>query len=299
MSMSEKFIEIIPPKEFDFNECLVFLRRSEQELLHRIHKRSVYKALQINGETILLQMLEKNERIRIVFPLGAPSLDKNEQIECYIREWFDLDRDITPFYKMAERDPILRDLIQKYYGYRVIGIPDLFEAITWAIIGQQINLTFAYKLKKRLVKQFGNKITWEGIDYWLFPEPQRIATLQVADLREMQFTRRKAEYIIGVAKLINDGKISKNELLHKSYQELKKRLLTLRGVGNWTADYVIMRCFNRPNALPVADVGLQRALGRQLGLDRKSTTEEIKELAKEWGGWESYATFYLWRSSYD
>lgn len=296
---NNEFIEIIPPKEFNFNECLVFLGRSEQEVLHHIHEESIYKALSVNDQKILLQIFMQNDRIRVLFPLGKPTSEIKEHLKGYIREWFDLDRDLSVFYKMAKHDSILRELVDKYYGYRIIGIPDLFEAITWAIIGQQINLTFAYRLKQRLVEKFGDKITWGELNLWLFPEPEQIAAFHVEDLRELQFTRRKAEYIIGIAKCIRDGKISKNQLLHKSYEELKKTLMTLRGVGDWTADYAIMRCFNRPNALPIADVGLQRALGQQLGFDRKSTKDEIKERAKSWVGWESYATFYLWRSSYD
>src|SRR5690625_1245674 len=238
--------------------------------------------------------------MHVSFPLKKPiSSEIKLEVSEYITQWFDLDRDIIPFYEMAENDPILQNLVKKYKGYRIIGIPDLFEAITWAIIGQQINLTFAYRLKRRLIEHFGEKIVWEGHEFWLFPQPEQIATLKVADLRELQFTNRKAEYIIDIATLMSNGEMSKETLREKEYHDLKKTLLHLRGVGNWTADYVMMRCFNRPEAMPIADVGLHRALQRQLGLDRKPTIEEITDLAKSWAGWESYATFYLWRSSYD
>jgi len=294
------FIEIIPPKNFNFNECLVFLNRSNREILHRIHEKSIFKAIQINEENVLLHITIKNSRIHVTFPLGTPiSSEMKLQISQYITEWFDLERDVIPFYKMAEKDPILRNLVNKYKGYRVIGIPDLFEALTWAIIGQQINLTFAYQLKKRLVEQFGEKMLWDEKSYWLFPQPDQIASINVSDLTDLQFTRRKAEYIIDIAKMACRNELSKKSLRQKDYDGLKKKLLSIRGVGSWTADYVIMRCFYRTNAFPIADVGLQRALQRQLGLDRKPTIEEIMKLAQPWKGWESYATFYLWRSAYD
>jgi len=95
------------------------------------------------------------------------------------------------------------------------------------------------------------------------------------------------------------NELSKNSLRNKDYESLKKEFKTIRGVGNWTADYVIMRCFNQTNAFPLADVGIHRALQRQLDLERKPTIKEIMEIAKPWKGWESYATFYLWRSAYD
>src|SRR5690625_5765369 len=209
--------------------------------------------------------------MHVSFPLKKPiSSEIKLEVSEYITQWFDLDRDIIPFYEMAENDPILQNLVKKYKGYRVIGIPDLFEALTWAIIGQQINLTFAYRLKKRLVEQFGKKLKWDGKSYWLFPNPDQIATINISDLTNLQFTRRKAEYIIDIAKMMYRNELSKNSLRHKDYESLKKELMTIRGVGSWTADYVIMRCFNQTNAL-----------------DRKSTRLNSSHVAI------SYAVFCL------
>lgn len=75
--------------------------------------------------------------------------------------------------------------------------------------------------------------------------------------------------------------------------------MAIRGVGAWTADYVMMKCLHHPAAFPIADVGLHQAIKRQLGLERKPTIEEIEEMSTNWGGWQAYATFYLWRSLYE
>ena len=84
------------------------------------------------------------------------------KIATYIIEWFDLDNDLTPFYEMANTDPLLKIPAQKFYGLRVIGIPDLFEALCWGVLGQQINLAFAYSLKRQFVESFGDSIEWNG-----------------------------------------------------------------------------------------------------------------------------------------
>ena len=81
----------------------------------------------------------------------------------------------------------------------------MFETICWAIIGQQINLKFAYTLKKRLVEGYGEKMEYDNEEYFLFPTPKVISKLEVEDLKPLQFTTRKAEYIIGIAKLFNEG----------------------------------------------------------------------------------------------
>ena len=294
------FIEIYPPKEFNAQECLIFLKRSNQEVLYRIKNDFLYKLLQIKELSILCQIKLQSNSIKVEFPMHVPSERSHEEIAQYIWEWFDLEKDLNGFYKMAKEDIILKPLVQNYYGLRIIGMPDLFEALVWAISGQQINLTFAYTLKRRFVEQFGESVMFKGETYWLFPTPERIATIQVDDLRQLQFTLRKSQYIIDIAKMMASGQLLKGKLLLKTdYEEMKKYLVTIRGVGAWTADYVLMKCLQQPESFPIADVGLHNALKKQLVLNQKPTIEEITSYAKHWTGWQAYATFYLWRSLYD
>ncbi len=296
----ESYIEIDTPLAFNFAQCLVFLGRSEQENLHRITDGYLYKLLKFDEEFVLCKIGCKPNSMHIDFPLTSPSKDTRENIAVYLWEWFDLERGLSSFYKMAHKDTILQPLAQKYDGLRMIGMPDLFEALVWAIIGQQINLTFAYTLKKRFVEHFGESLIFEGETYWLFPTYEKIAAISVETLRQLQFTARKSEYIIGIAKLMASGELTKERLLQKEdYLHTKKSLMAIRGIGAWTADYVMMKSLHCPSAFPIADVGLHNALKIQLGLERKPSIEEITQIATHWKGCQAYATFYLWRSLYD
>lgn len=292
-------MEIFPPPEFNFKECLVYLGRSEQEVMHRIKDGYLYKLVKLNGEVVLMKIGSTSLTIQVEFPIGQPSVGIHEKVAAYIWDWFDFDQALGDFYEIARTDTILKRIVPKYNGLRIMGIPDLFEALAWAIIGQQINLTFAYTLKKRFVEQYGESYVVEGYTYWLFPEHTKIASMEVDELRELQFTVRKAEYIIGIAKMMTNGELTKEMLLQYNYQQIQKSLTSIRGVGAWTADYVRMRCLHDPSAFPIADVGLHHALMHQLGLDRKPTIEEIEEISTNWEGWQAYATFYLWRSLYE
>ncbi|MFD2446945.1 DNA-3-methyladenine glycosylase family protein [Bacillus sp. CGMCC 1.16607] len=293
-------IEIYPPKEFNFQECLVFLGRSQLEILHQIRDGYLYKLVKLDEEMILLKIGNNHHSIQVEFPMHKPSTSVREKVAAYIWEWFDLNQRLSGFYEVANNDAILKQMANKYYGLRIICIPDLFEALTWAIMGQQINLSFAYTLKKRFVEQFGECLTFEGENYWIYPTAEKIAILEVEDLRKLQITFRKAEYIIGVAKTMANGNISK-ELLQQepNIQSVQNSLTAIRGVGAWTADYVRMKCLHDPTAFPIADVGLHQALKLQLGLEQKPTIEEIRDIAVNWEGWQAYATFYLWRSLYE
>ena len=296
----ESYIEIYPPREFNFEECLIFLGRSSLEVLYQIKEGSVYKLIKVKESLILCKIGFSNDAIKVEFPISPLSIHSRKIVAEYIWEWFDLDQDLGEFYQVASQDKVLKKLAHKYYGLRIMCIPDLFEAIVWAIMGQQINLTFAYRLKKRFVELFGESLTFEGETFWLFPSFEKIASINVDDLRKLQFTNRKAEYIIGIAKAMANGELSKELLLQKKdYQQMQKSLMMIRGIGAWTADYVMMKCLHDASSFPVADVGLHNALKNLLGLERKPTIEEIKEYAVDWEGWQAYATFYLWRSLYD
>ncbi|WLR43374.1 DNA-3-methyladenine glycosylase [Bacillus carboniphilus] len=295
----QTYIEIYPSNDFNFDECLFFLNRSNQEVLHQIIDGCLYKLLKIEEDLLLLKIKACKQGVRVDFPIHQPSISVRKKVASYIWDWFDFNTDLDPFYQMANTDPVLSKVAPNYKGLRIIGIPDLFEALSWAIIGQQINLTFAYTLKKRLVEQFGESLTDEGHPFWLFPSYDRISTLRIDDLTSLQFSTRKAEYIIGIAKQMTSGELSKEELIDiGDYDQTKERLTKIRGVGAWTADYVMMKSLHHLNAFPISDVGLHNALKSVLNLDQKPSISEIKEFAARWQGWEAYATFYLWRSLY-
>ena len=302
MNWSSKagMVEIYPPDEFNFEECLLFLNRSSKEMLHRIKEGYLYKLLKVDESLVLCKISWKDPIIQVEFPLRSLSRKEQEYVVSYIWEWFDLDYDIDQFYSGSSEDVLLKELVKNYRGLRIIGIPDLFEALCWAILGQQITLSFAYTLKKRFVECYGESLSFEHEDYWIFPNAHVIAKLHVEELKELQFSTRKAEYIIDIAKAISNGLLSKEELLTlNDYHLVKKRLVAQRGIGPWTADYVMMKCLHFPNAFPIGDVGLHNAIKVQARLERKPTLEELTAISMNWKGFEAYATFYLWRSLYE
>lgn len=135
----------------------------------------------------------------------------------YVKEWLDLDRDLRPFYRMARTDELLSPLVKRFDGLRLVRIPDLFEGLCWAILGQQINLTFAYTLKRRLVQSLGESRQVGNQSYWFFPEASRVAASSVPFLRALQFTEKKSEYILGIARDMVEGRLSKAILAYATF----------------------------------------------------------------------------------
>jgi DNA-3-methyladenine glycosylase II len=284
------------PKEFDFAANLAYMQRNAKECMYAIDNGTITRALEIDGERLLIGVsAAENRQLLVRFLAGTPVVG----VESYIRDWFDLGTDLAPFYEMAQGDPLLQSTIEDHYGLRNIGLPDLFEALCWGILGQQINLGYAYTLKRQFVEKFGESLEYRGVPYWIFPSFEKIAAMSPEDMSDIKMTVKKSEYIIGVARLMASGELSKEGLLALgSLSAIEKELVRIRGIGPWTANYVLLRCLRFPDAFPVDDAGLINAIKYQLGLDRKPTKAEILELAVPWENWKAYATFYLWRVLY-
>ncbi|MFK4165056.1 DNA-3-methyladenine glycosylase family protein [Paenibacillus lautus] len=296
-------LKLFVPKEFSFQENLNYLQRSPNECLFTIRNDSIYRAIPLEDDVAVIEVSARNQEqailVRFLGNTTPTEPSKRAEVAIYVRDWFDLNTDLVPFYSMAETDPLLSQAVQSFYGLRNMGIPDLFEALCWGILGQQINLAYAYTLKRRFVEAFGRRIECEGEVYWMFPRPEDIAPLRVEDLGGLRMTVKKCEYLLGVAGLMTDGKLTKELLLEAGgLKKAEKQLVGIRGIGPWTANYVLMRCLRMPAAFPIDDVGLHNAIKHLLGLEAKPSKREILELSAGWANWESYATFYLWRFLY-
>jgi DNA-3-methyladenine glycosylase II len=299
---SNKRLLIPTPVEFDFIPNLGYLQRNPNECMFDIKDKVITWVIAIGEDHLLAQISAPDSKhLAVNFLVGArPTTEaKKAAIVTYIREWFDLDRDLTPFYELARTDPLLKQSIENLYGLRIVGIPDLFEALCWGVLGQQINLKFAYTLKRQFVEKFGDGMVYKGKAYWVFPTYQKIAQLEPGDMAAIKMTTRKSEYLVGIARLMASGKLSKKKLLAlDDFKKIERELVKIRGIGPWTANYVLMRSLRYPSAFPIADVGLMNAIRHVKGMERKPTKAEMLELAVPWENWEAYATFYLWRALY-
>ena len=197
---------------------------------------------------------------------------------------------------MAKKDDLLAPLVKAYHGYRIVGQPDLFESLVWAILGQQINLSFAYTLKQRFIEQFGESLEYKNQTYYVFPKPKVVAQLTDDDLLPLQFSRQKSKYVVLIAQSFMNGEVSKEKLRDLSLVDAKEKLMKIKGVGNWTANYALMKTFRYPDAFPIEDVGVHNAIKNQMKLKSKPSLDRVKKIFKKYKGWEAYATLYLWKS---
>ena len=291
-----KSLRIPPPQEFSYELALAFLKRSPRELLHKVIDDRIEKAIRINGAVIVFSIRYDKDELLVEFLNTKVTVVQATEVVKYIREWLDLDTDLKPFYAMGQKDKLLKALVKNFYGYRIVGQPDLFESIVWAVLGQQINVQFAYTLKQKFVERYGEAITLKEETYYLFPTAQVVAQLTEAQLLALQFSRQKAAYTINISKAFASGFVSKEKLVGLSLKEAKDLLMEIKGIGNWTANYALMKTFRHADAFPLEDAGIHNAIKNLKKLTKKPSLDEVKKVYKKYKGWEAYATLYLWKS---
>ena len=244
---------------------------------------------------VLVPINRKITKIKATGTTDAPSFriegNLEEQQLQTIQEIFHFDQSLQPIYEHFSKTN-LADLFQEHRGTPIIREFSLYATLMKSIIHQQLNLSFAHTLTNRFVQTFGEEL--EGV--WLYPHPEKISRLEVDTLRELQFSTRKAEYVIGVSKAIASGELNLEGLADEDDESVIQTLVKYRGIGPWTASSFLLFGLGRPNLFPIADIGLQNALKNQWNLADKPKAEEISSHFPEWSPYLSYAALYLWRS---
>lgn len=288
-------IHLETPAEFSFEQTLRFLTRNQKECLHFVKNDQVFKTLAINNALVLFA-ISFDSGLQISIHSEQTDEKNIKIIKKYVSDWFDLEADLKTFYEVAQNDSVLKNLCQKFYGLRMIGMPDLFESLIWSIIGQQINLNFAYSLKEKLVQNFGQKLIFKDDVFYALPTPEKLATLNIEDFQPFQFSRSKAQYILNVSRAFAEGHLSQEMLAKLPFEEIRQKLVAIKGIGNWTANYSMMKSLKNYDAFPVEDVGLHNAVKTQYNLSAKPSIKELHSMSEKWAGWRGYATFYFWHS---
>lgn len=204
--------------------------------------------------------------------------------------------DVPGFYRAAASDPVLAPLVRPgggLWGLRPTVIADPFEMLVGAISAQQVNLTFAFATRARLVRRYGTPCELDGVTIHAFPAPSVLADASVDALRAMQFSERKAEYIVGLARELAAGRLDLAALARASDEAVIAQLMGIRGLGRWTAEWFLARALGRPDVCPADDIGVRRAVEALCWGGRGRPAAGVRRRAQAWRPYRSLATHYL------
>ena len=203
------------------------------------------------------------------------------------------DQDLRPFYDAVGDDPVLADVVGQFYGYHNTRTASVFEALVQAVMGQQIATAVARIVRNLLIEHYGVRATVAGREWYAFPRADTLAKTEVADLRQLKLSVRKSEYIQGIARAALESPDGFEGMHDLPDDEVVKRMVALRGVGQWTAQWVLVRALARPDGFPIGDLALRRTVAGLYFDGAEITDDELLEFSQRWSPWRSYATAYL------
>src|SRR3954471_20459332 len=196
--------------------------------------------------------------VRIEAAPGGVQVDPlDREIEHVVGVLLGLAFDLDSFYVWAAGDEVLGPASRRLAGFRPSLAPDPFEMLVGAITAQQVSLFAALAIRNRMIEHFGEQVGHA----WAFPSRERLAAASEEELFALGFSRRKAEYVVGLAR----AELDLGALAALADDEVKRQLVALRGIGEWTADWFLARHLARPNAWPWGDLALRKAVADLYG----------------------------------
>ena len=281
------------PEGFRADAVLGYQGRDPASVIERVRGSEVAKGIRLDDVSAVLRMrFDADSAICEVDAAGPPSAEQMCEAHAAAVRMLNLASDPAAFERQAGRSAELSRLIAPRRGMRVPLTATPWECLLWAIVGQQVNLPFAYALRTAVAEVAGEPV---GGGLRAHPTPQAVAALDYTDLTRRRFSGRKAEYLIDTARLIAGGEL-RIEGEREMATALERRMLDVRGLGPWSVQYFLMRGLGFADCVPVGDAGLTAALQRLHHLDHRPGPAETRERMDPFAPFRSLGTYHLWSS---
>ena len=287
----------VPPYDFELTAGQPNYSR-DQEFKTEEYTDDAYIRLLDLGDKVALATVRSTgsvDRPELACTLTGDNLDATdaERASKQIAWLLGCDQDLRPFYDAVGSDPVLADVVSDFYGYHNTRTASVYEALVQAVMGQQIATNVARIIRNLLVQNYGVRATIDDREWYAFPRAETLAIAEVEDLRQLKLSFRKAEYIQGIARASLETENGFETMHELEDEEVVKRMVALRGVGQWTAQWVLVRALSRSDGFPIGDLALRRTVSSLYFGGEEIDDTQLLEFSQRWSPWRSFATSYL------
>ncbi len=279
-------------RPYDWHALLHFFAGRATPGVERVAAGEYLRTVRVDGAAGIIRVHDVGDALALsVQGIGTAALFPVVQ---RVRDLFDVDAPADDITTVLGRDRRLRSLLKSNPGVRVPGAWDGFELAVRAILGQQVSVQAATTFAGRIAERYGDPLSLavDGVQDApdrLFPEPQRLVR---ARLEHLGIIRSRAQTIRDLARAVVQGDVSFDPA--QTIEAFRDTLTALRGIGDWTAEYVAMRAMKYPDAFPASDLGLLRAFQSADGTRRRPA--EMQARAEAWRPWRAYGALLIWGS---
>lgn len=254
------------------------------------------KAISIDGQTIVFQLISigTTESPQLEYTLfSAEPISEETQNAVVERMSFflSLKDDLQPFYRIGLEDADFAPKIEVLYGYHQVKFLTPFENACWAVLTQRNPMKMAQKTKQVLIEKYGNHLEVHENVYWAFPEPIQIAVADYDEILKVIRNDRRAEYLIATARAFSE--VDDEFLKSATDEEVGAWLRNIKGIGEWSATFIMIRGLGRMEYIPVTEMRMLEVASKVYGHGKDLSSEELKRLAERYGSWQGYWAHYL------
>ncbi len=280
------------PAGYRVRDLLAFHGRDAEGVAELVEPERIRKGVLIDGVAVLFDVaLSDGAADCSVLADAALSEATLRKIDDALLNILGLRIDPAPFLAMVEGDTLLGPVVRRQSGLRIMQSATIFEALTWAVIGQQINLSFAIALRRTFILQAGRQ---HSSGLWCYPEARDAARLDVLDLTARKFSRSKAETLLRLAGLVDSGELRLQR--DDEPQAVAAALLSVKGIGPWTVNYALLRGYGYADCSLHGDVAIRAAFQHLLGEDSKPDMARTEALLARYRPHRTMAAAHLWAS---
>jgi len=297
--MSRRHHTIALPAGYRHADAFTFHGRDADALAEQVDADAgrIRKGVLLDGVPTVLDITLRTDRAECVIDSDGAAAEAAAADRTAVADRHDalmnmlgLRIDPAPFEHAVRDDALFGTIVARQPGLRVIQSATVFEALTWAIIGQQINLPFAIALRRTFVKLAGRA---HSSGLWCYPEAADVARLDIEQLTSRKFSGSKAETLLRFARLVADGALSLARTADAG--DVCERLLAVKGIGPWTVNYALLRGWGYADCSLHGDVAVRNAIGRLLGTERPDL-REAEAFLQAYRPHRTMAAAYLWAS---
>jgi DNA-3-methyladenine glycosylase II len=284
--------DVALPADFRPGDMLAFHARDIMAIAEQVDGRNLIKGITWCGRAARLAIRFDQRQARATLDVdGGPGADP-AALEAMVRRMLGLTQPVADFEAAHRRHALVGPLIAARPGLRVPVSATPFEALTWAITGQQISLTVAITLRRRLIELAGPR---HATGIACYPAAAAIAAVAEADLRRAGFSGSKAHTLLALSGAVVDGELPLDEwAAQPPVDEIRRRLLGLRGIGPWTADYALLRGFGWVDGSLHGDAAVRRKLRLLLGATDKLDETFTQQWLAPFSPWRALVAAHLW-----
>lgn len=295
MSRTTFFLEPVAPFRLDLTAWT--LRRRADNQIDRWDGVNYRRVLVIEGQPIEIAVTQvrppDSPRLRVTVTGTDVDSTSKQPVISLLNHMLGLQVDLSAFYRFAAHQAKLGPLARRFRGMRPPRFPSVFEAFINATACQQMSLTVGILLLNRLAEVSGLTLEENGVASHAFPRPQDLVHRDPHAIALLGFSRQKVRAMIEMARAIEDGQLSLESLTEVSDDVALANLQELRGVGRWTAEYVLLRGLGRWHIFPGDDVGARNNLTRWLGLNEDLDYESVGRALARWKKYGGLIYFHL------